>query len=99
MAYKDTKETMSVDIDKDVYDAFQVQWKARRHYKNDAAEAAIRLWIDLPLEVQAHLIAKDLDANSLIALVREIVDERIEAGRAAGLKLLEPPPQKPTPEG
>jgi len=99
MAYKENKETLSVDVDKDVFGAFQKQWKARKQYKNDAVEAAISLWIALPTEVQAKLLAKELDANSLVQLVQEIVDQRIEAGRKAGLKLVGPPPHKPTRKG
>ena len=96
MAYKENKETLSVDIDKDVFAAFQKQWKARRHYKNDAAEAAISLWVALPIEAQAKLVAKEADANSLVQLVQEIVDQRIEAGRKAGSRLAGLQPHKPT---
>jgi len=99
MAYKDNRETLSADIDKTVYEKFQTQWKARRQQKNGAAEAAIRLWVDLPLEVQGRLLAADLDANGLVELVQEILDHRIEAGRKAGLKLLSRPPHKPSQKG
>lgn len=96
MAYKDDRETLSADIDKALHEQFQTQWKSRRQQKNGAVEAAIQLWIDLPLEVQAKLLAKETDANSLVRLVQEILDQRIEAGHKAGIKLLSPPPHKPT---
>lgn len=99
MAYRDDRETLSADIDKTVYDKFQAQWKARRHQKNGAAEAAIRLWVDLPIEVQARLLAADFDANGLVELVQQILDQRIEAGRKAGLKLAGRPPHKPGQKG
>ena len=82
---KKNRKTLSVDIDIE----FQAQWKSRRQQKNGAVESAIRLWVDLPVTVQASIMDSELSANCLVELVQEIVDERIEAGRVAGAKLLE----------
>jgi len=44
---------------------------------------ALKLWNDLPQEVRGGLLNQELDANSLVDLVQQIVDETIEAGMKA----------------
>jgi hypothetical protein len=48
--------------------------------------AAARLWIDLPEETRLQLLTGQFK-NSLVEVVRQIVEERIAAGEAAGRAL------------
>lgn len=61
--------------------------------------AAVKLWIELPADLQGLLLDESLQTDSFIALVRKIVDDRIQAGRRAGLKLVAPPQQTQIPKG
>jgi hypothetical protein len=74
---------LSVDINSQVFNEFQKQWKARGQVRNRAVQAAIKFWIELPIELQAKLLDDSLDGSSFIAVVQQIADERIEAGRKA----------------
>lgn len=49
---------------------------------------AARLWMDLPEETRLQMLTGQFE-NSLVEIVRQIVDERIEAGRKAGQALAE----------
>ncbi len=73
---------------------FRSQAKKRRQHIKYSLAAAVKLWISLPPEIQAKLLNEELEPNSFIALVRQIVDERIEAGRIAARKSLERPRKK-----
>ena len=81
-------ETLSVDINPQIFAEFQSQWKTRGQVRNRAVQAALKLWIELPVEIQARLIDQKLDGLSFIELVQEIVDERIAKGYADGGKFL-----------
>ena len=78
----------------DLVDRFTKQVDQRSSKIKRSLAAAVKLWIELPQEVQSRLLDQSLDANSLIGLVEEIVDERMKAGRAAGSKLLGRPNKK-----
>ncbi len=51
--------------------------------------AAAKLWIDLPEQTRLQLLTGQFE-NSLVEVVREIIEERIGAGRAAAEELLGP---------
>lgn len=74
-------------VEVELADAFRAQIDKRGHIQKRAMAAAIRLWVDLPVEVQAKLVSESLDSPSLVALVQQIVDDTIEAGRQAGKEL------------
>lgn len=81
-------------IDAGIVEEFSKQ-VAERGYKNKRClAAAVKLWLGLPEVVQAKLLNQSLDADKFIALVQEIVDERIEAGQKAARKSLERPRKK-----
>ena len=75
-------------MDSEVVDLFTSQVNERGHKNKRALEAAVRLWISLPEEIQARLLNKTLSENSFIELVNQIVDERIAAGHEAGSELV-----------
>ena len=83
-----SSETLSVDIDPEIFAQLQSQWKARGQIRNRAVQAAVKLWVGLPVDLQARLIDQSLDADNFIELVQQIVDERIEKGYADGAKFL-----------
>ncbi len=76
MAYKESNETLTVDINKEVYSAFQGQWKQRKQVRNAAAEAAIKLWTELTTEIQAQLMDESTTGNSLEVIVQQTIMER-----------------------
>ena len=56
MAYKENEKTLNVDLDKELFLAFEEQRVNRRQLKKGAAEWAIRTWLSLPAEIQATII-------------------------------------------
>jgi hypothetical protein len=62
--------------------------------KQHVMAAVARLWISLPVEYQKMLIdaessGKAISQSSLVEIVRQIVEDRIQEGRRAGKSLLE----------
>ena len=78
---------------------FDAQVKDRGFVKQRASQAALRLWMDLPVEVQARLISQQLNANLLVELVQQALEQRIEAGDRAGEKLVSRQKRKPIRRG
>lgn len=93
-----SSETLSVDIDPKIFAEFQSQWKARGQVRNRAVQAAVKLWIELPVELQARFLDQTLDAHSFIELVQGIVDECIAKGYADGAKFLAKHQKRKTPQ-
>jgi len=89
MDEKKTEKLLSADIDSDLADNFLSQADERGYRKKRALAAAIKLWIELPTEIQARLLDLSLDGSSFIELVRKIADEQIAKGSRAGRALLE----------
>lgn len=88
MAYRNDEKTLNADIAADLFDLLEKQRRNRGQIKKDAVQAAIKLWVDLPRDIQSSLIDRSLDANSLVILVQEIVDQRIAKGYADGDKFV-----------
>lgn len=57
MAYKKGTKNFYAEVDAPVRIAFQKQWKRRNQGNNEATTAALKLWVNLPSEVQAMLIS------------------------------------------
>ncbi|MHC4620380.1 MAG: hypothetical protein ACYTEQ_21740 [Planctomycetota bacterium] len=74
--------------------ADRIGGKIKRHLA-----AAARLWISLPDDIKIRLLDQSVDATSFVAIVQEIVDERIRAGFEAGQQLVGRRKQKPRPRG
>ena len=88
MAYKQDEQTVSADIPAELSEIFDTQRRDRGQVKKDAVRAMIRLWVELPEEIQAKLLNQKLAGSAFLELVQSIVDERIEAGRKAGKAIL-----------
>lgn len=58
-------------------DIFQSQLKERGQKQKDVLIASIRIWMDLPLEVQAKLIDQSTDESYLNTIVENIVDKKL----------------------
>lgn len=74
------KDYLSARVPAELRDAFWATVPSgykRQHVMTTAAE----LWVNLPAEVREALLRKETDATALVSLVRQIVDERIAAGR------------------
>jgi hypothetical protein len=78
MAYNKGEKTLGADIDRTIVDEFLSQASSRGFTKKRVLAAAIRHWIELPLEVQASLLRDDGDRISFNDLVSQIVDEKIQ---------------------
>jgi len=92
MAYKKNEKTLAADIKISLVNDFNKQWKARGQIQKRAVEAALRLWISLPEDLQARLISQELGKNDFLGLVRQIVDEHIQLSRQTLSKNI---PKKP----
>jgi hypothetical protein len=72
------EKLLSADIECKTVDKFLSQASERGFTKKRVLAAAAKLWIELPLEIQAKLLNQSLDGNSFIDLVRQIADEQIK---------------------
>lgn len=79
---------IAAEIPNDLAEVFETQRRGRNQIKKGAVEAAIRLWTELPAEIQAKLLDQSMDGSALIELVREIANDQIEAGRKAARALV-----------
>jgi len=78
MAYKKGSENFYAEVESGVRIAFKKQWKSRNQGNNDAATAALRLWISLPGEIQALLIGcPDIDTSGIAELLRKRLREAL----------------------
>jgi hypothetical protein len=77
MAYREDERTMGVDLPVKLFDEFNKQRKKRGQVKKDAVRTMVKLWVQLPEEVQAKLLNQSLDGKTFINLVRQIADEQI----------------------
>lgn len=93
------RKSFTVEIDEAIADNFDLQVQARGYLKYRSIQAAIKLWLDLPVELQARLLDASLNADSLVTIVEQIVDGRIESGRKAARKLLGNQQKKPGRKG
>ena len=73
-----SEKLLSADIDRKVVDKFLTQASSRGFTKKRVLAAAIKLWTELPLEIQAKLLDQSTDGDTFINLVRQIADEQIK---------------------
>jgi hypothetical protein len=99
MNEKNSERNLAGMVDAALADEFSEQadrigGKIKRHLA-----AAARLWITLPDDVKTQLLKQSVDATTFVALVQEIVDERIRAGFETSQQLVGRRKQKPRPRG
>ncbi len=100
MSEENSSRFLSVEIPSPLFEAFDKQRLERGQVKKAAVVAAIKLWIELPEEIQARLLNQALDGSAFVELVEQIVDERIAAGRRDMRRVLRGLPRsKPSPKG
>jgi hypothetical protein len=78
---------LSAHIDPELCDRFLQQAHMRCIVKKRALAGAVRLWTELPTDLQARLLDRTTEENTFTDLVRQIVDERL------GKSKKEPAPQ------
>lgn len=83
------EKMLGAHIDSCLVDEFSKQVDERGQKNKRALAAAVRLWLGLPEAIQARLLNQALEANSLVEVVQQIVDQRIQAGRKAAQELAE----------
>lgn len=93
------KKAFTVDVDEKVSDDFSVQVDERGYKKYRAIQAAVKLWTDLPPEIQIRLLDLSLNADGLVEIVNQILDERIQAGRKMGKYIAARQDKKPPQKG
>ena len=94
MSISENEKMLGAHVPNELAERFSAQVEVRGFKIKRAVASAIELWLALPQEYQSHLIDRELPSNSLVELVQEIVDERIDAGRRAGKALLARPKRK-----
>ena len=92
--YPEKGKNLASVVPSQLANKFRLQARRRRQPIKYSLAAAVKLWIELPSEIQAKLLNQELEPNSFVALVHQIVDERIEAGRKAARKSLLRPRKK-----
>jgi hypothetical protein len=78
MAYNDNERTLSADIPVELFEEFNSHRKRQGQVKKEAVRAMIKLWIQLPDEIQAKLINQSLDTDSFVELVSHIANKQIK---------------------
>jgi hypothetical protein len=86
VAYKEKDTTLAGDIPTELVKKFD-ESIPEHLVKRHVLAAAVKLWVELPPEVRTKLLSQELDANSLVSLVQEIVDETIADGRQAAKRV------------
>ena len=81
MAAKNIEKNLGGMMDASLVERFTSQVDNQGGKIKRSLAAAVKLWIELPVEVQTQLLNQSLDANSLVCLVREIVEDHIGRGR------------------
>ena len=85
--YKEEGANLASKVPVSLATEFRRQAKDRGQQVKYNLEAATRLWVSLPVEIQARLLDKSLPETAFIELIGQIVDQRIEEGRKAGQAL------------
>lgn len=81
MVQKKSEKLLSADINHKVVDNFLSQASKRGFTKKRVLAAAVKLWTELPLGIQAKLLDQSLDSGSFAEMVRHIADEQIKKSR------------------
>jgi hypothetical protein len=92
--YSESGKNLASKVPGDIADAFRKQAKERGQQVKYNLAAAAKLWISLPIEVQARLLDKSLSDSNLMELIDQMVTDRIAAGRETGRSLIERQKQK-----
>lgn len=95
MAYKETERTLAADLPEEICVRFEQQRKERGQVKKASILAAIKLWLDLPLDLQGRLLDESMSGDAFLQTVEEIVLDCVKKGYAAGQKLAEIRQQQP----
>ncbi|MFH1370390.1 MAG: hypothetical protein ABII09_03780 [Planctomycetota bacterium] len=86
---KKIEKLLSAHVDAELCDRFLQQAATRCIVKKRALAAAVKLWSELPAEIQARLLDRSIEESAFVELVHHVVDERI--------KLQMPQKQSPQP--
>ncbi len=78
MHEKKFEKLLSAHVDAEVCDRFLQQAATRCVVKKRALAAAVKLWSELPAEIQIQLLDRSIEENAFVGLVEQIVDERIK---------------------
>ena len=76
--YYEEGVNLASKVPQDVADKFRKQAQERGQKVKTNLAAAVKLWIELPEDVQARLLNQATDSAAFIALVRQIADEQIQ---------------------
>jgi hypothetical protein len=87
MATSDKLKQLIAHVPEELSEQFKEQCKERGNLQYRAETAAIRLWVELPADMQARLINQPESASSFVDLVQAIVDRRILDGNRAAAEL------------
>lgn len=71
----------------EIVEIFRRQCESRHQQKFGALAAAVKLWTELRVEIQARLLDQSLNGSAFIELVQQIVDERMLEGYKDGKAL------------
>ena len=79
MSEKKFEKLLSAHVDAELCDRFLQQAHTRCIVKKRALAAAVKLWSELPGEIQVQLLDRSIEESTFVDLVRQIVDERIKS--------------------
>ncbi len=75
------EKLLSADLDADTVDRFCQQVESRGFKKKRALSAAVRLWLSIPNELQAHIMSGECGDDVLGGLLKYIAGNRIDVLR------------------
>ena len=95
MAHNPVEKNFGAEIDVGLYDQIEDYISTiPKLKKKQLVTAMVNLWLSLPDSIRANLLYAPQNAVNFVSIVEQIVDQRIEAGRKAARKLVEPPQKK-----
>jgi hypothetical protein len=83
MAVKKTCKNLIAQVYSDIADTFQNQISERGIKQKAAFSAAIKLWTELPPEIQARLLDQSLNGSTFIGLVNQVIDARFSKKKSS----------------
>lgn len=79
MSTKIEEKSLGAFMASSVVDAFTEQVDNRGQKKKRSLEAAVRLWVALPQDLQAEFLSQETDAETWQSLVKAIVNQQLQA--------------------
>jgi hypothetical protein len=78
MAYRKDEKTLHADISGDIFQSLKDQCSSRSQVMKGAVEASIRVWLQLPSQIQFRLLDRENENCDLMEMLRDHLEQKKE---------------------